>query len=247
MFAIPWQNRIIVGTTDTPVDVVPIDPVPLDDELEFLVGHAARYLSKDPTESDVLSVFAGIRPLVGELDESGETSAISRDHTISISNSGLLTIAGGKWTTYRKMAEETVDHAAVIAQLEERPSPTRELNIHGFHRHAQRFGELSGYGSDAPELREVMEEHKGWGERMHPELPITPAHVVWAVREEMARTTEDVLSRRTRCLLLGARASIDIVPNVADLMREELKQSRKWAAEQVDTFKELASTYLPAP
>ncbi|MFH0881612.1 MAG: glycerol-3-phosphate dehydrogenase/oxidase [bacterium] len=245
MFAIPWQNRVIVGTTDTPVHQIPLEPIPLKEEVDFLVGHAARYLSQDPTHSDVLSVFAGIRPLVGPADDNGNTAAISRDHTIAISHSGLVTIAGGKWTTYRRMAEETVDHAAVIARLDEQPCVTSNLNIHGYHTHSHEFGELAEYGSDAPDILALAKQEKKLGERLHSNLPVIGAQIVWAVREEMARSLEDVLARRTRSLLLDAKASLAIAPKVAEIMSKEMKTGKRWAKEQVSAYEKLVENYLP--
>ncbi|MCF6285165.1 MAG: glycerol-3-phosphate dehydrogenase/oxidase, partial [Candidatus Hydrogenedentes bacterium] len=204
LFAIPWHDHVVVGTTDTPIDDVPVEPRALDEEIEFIMTHAARYLTKDPTPADVRSVFAGIRPLVCGGDDEN-TAALSRDHSLTISKGGLVTITGGKWTTYRHMAEDTVDQAATLAGLEERATVTRHLNIHGYHQHAQEFGALAIYGSDAPAIEAIIREDNTWGEKIHPELPTIGAEVVWAVREEMARNVEDILARRTRSLLLHAR------------------------------------------
>lgn len=243
LFAIPWHDRVVVGTTDTPVDEIPCEPVPFDDEVEFILSHAARYLTKDPEREDVLSVFAGLRPLVSEDD--GDTAQISREHSILISKSGLLTIAGGKWTTYRRMAEELVDHAATLAGLEPQDCVTRKLAIHGFHLHAERYGELAHYGSDAPEVQALIESAPHLGERIHERLPARMGQIVWAVRREMARTLDDALARRTRSLLLDARATIAATPAVAGIMAAELGRDEAWVRDQVESFTELASTYLP--
>jgi glycerol-3-phosphate dehydrogenase len=187
----------------------------------------------------VLSVFAGIRPLVRSGD-SGNTAALSRDHTIRIENSGLVTICGGKWTTYRHMAEDCVNQAATLARLPEKPCVTRHLNVHGFHPGSDKFGHLSVYGSDAPAVQLL-----GPAEPLHPALPYTGAEVVWAVRHEMARTLEDVLARRTRALFLNARAAIEMAPAVAHLCARELERSSQWESEQVQSFTETARNYLP--
>lgn len=242
LFAIPWHDRVVVGTTDTPIDHIPLEPRPLDEELEFLLSHAARYLSKDPGPGDVLSAFAGIRPLVSSDEE--DTAQLSRDHTLFISRSGLVTITGGKWTTYRKMAEDTVDHAATLAQLEDKPSVTRDLAIHGYHRNAEQFGELAVYGSDAPLIDDLMRENPRFAERLHPDLPARAGEVIWAVRHEMARSVEDVLARRTRCLLLDAKASIEAAPRVAELMGRELGRDEAWREQQILSYRELAKGYL---
>jgi glycerol-3-phosphate dehydrogenase len=242
LFAIPWHDRVVVGTTDTPIDHIPLEPRPLEEELEFLLSHAARYLSKDPGPGDVLSAFAGIRPLVSGDEE--DTAQLSRDHTLFISRSGLVTITGGKWTTYRKMAEDTVDHAATLAQLEEKPSVTRDLAIHGYHRNAEQFGELAVYGSDAPLIDDLTRENPRFAERLHPDLPARAGEVIWAVRQEMARSVEDVLARRTRCLLLDAKASMEMAPKVAGLMAQELGRDLAWQQQQTDSYRELAKGYL---
>src|SRR5213075_473552 len=148
-----------------------LEPVALDEEIEFILETASQYLSRRPTRDDVLSVFAGIRPLV-KSPEAASTAALSREHTIEVSRSGLLSIAGGKWTTYRKMAEDCVDHAATLAKLDDRPCVTRELNIHGYHRHAGQFGDLSYYGSDAPALRALMDADPALAQRLDEALPV---------------------------------------------------------------------------
>ncbi|MFO7892269.1 MAG: glycerol-3-phosphate dehydrogenase/oxidase [Longimicrobiales bacterium] len=243
LFAIPWLDRVVVGTTDTPVETAELEPVPFEDEVAFLIEHAGRYLSKDPSHDDVLSVFAGIRPLVGA-EDADDTASLSRDHTLLISDAGLVTIAGGKWTTYRKMAEDTVAQAAVLADLEDRPCVTHDLNIHGHHANADRFGELASYGSDVPRLRELFKEDAAFAEPLHPAFNTRAGEVVWAARHEMARTVEDVLARRTRALILDARAAMETAPRVAELMAAELGRDADWRAEQVDTFRALAEGYL---
>jgi len=243
LFAVPWHGKVLVGTTDTPVEVADAEPVPLEEEVDYILRHAARYLEEDPTPDDVLSAFAGLRPLVGGGDDD-ETAALSRDHTLQVSTSGLVTITGGKWTTYRKMAEDTVDHAAVVAGLESRPCPTKELQIHGAHAHSDRFGHLAVHGTDALLIEGLAEEVEGGATLLDDALPYTEAEVRWAAREEMARTVEDVLSRRTRALLLDARASIRMAPRVAEILAEELGRDALWAEAQVGAYERVARGYL---
>ena len=243
LFAIPWHDRVIVGTTDTPVDDAPLEPQPFQEEIEFLISHTARYLTKDPTPGDVLSAFAGLRPLIAATGQEN-TAALSRDHTLHISRSGLVTITGGKWTTYRKMAEDTIDQAEVLARLDTKPCVTKMLQIHGYHKNAEIFDNLACYGSDAPAIQDLFHENKKFNEQLHPNLPIRVGEVIWAARHEMARTVEDFLSRRTRALLLDARASMEIAPQVADLMAKELGRKRSWKREQVEKYNELAGRYL---
>lgn len=243
LFAIPWHDRVVVGTTDTPIDEAPLEPRPLPEELEFLLTHAARYLTKDPAPSDVLSAFAGVRPLVRAGDDAN-TAAISRDHTINISRSGLVTIAGGKWTTYRKMAEDAIDQASMVAHLEPKPCVTRTLRLHGYHPRATAFGGLAIYGSDAEAIQALIDAKPEYGERIHPDLTTKAGEVAWAVKHEMAQTVEDVLARRTRWLLLDARKSIQMAEPVADLMAQELGRDDTWKSEQVRAYTELAQGYL---
>jgi glycerol-3-phosphate dehydrogenase len=243
MFAIPWHGHTLVGTTDTPIEQPNLEPVPMEQEIEFMLSTASVYLAKKPTKNDVLSAFAGIRPLLRSGDKKN-TAALSRDHAIQIDPSGLVNTAGGKWTTYRNMAEHCVDQAATLAGLTERPSVTKHLNIHGFHQHAERFGSLAFYGSDAPFIQEIIRGDANLGEPMHPALPYCAAEVVWAVREEMARSVEDVLARRTRALFLNARAAIQMAPRVAQILAKELGRDQKWQENQTKLFEELAKGYL---
>lgn len=241
LFAVPWHDRVIVGTTDTPVESIPLEPRPLPEEIDFLLAHAARYLTRDPAPDDVLSVFAGLRPLV-QSGKGGTTASLSRDHTLLVSNSGLVTITGGKWTTYRHMGEETVTAAAAVAGLAERPSVTQELRIHGWSEKGMAGGE---YGSDAGEVEGLAAENPGWGDRLHQRLPYRGVDVIWGVRREYARTVEDVLARRTRALFLDARASMEMAPAVAQVMAVELGKDAVWEKVQVDAYRRLATGYLP--
>jgi glycerol-3-phosphate dehydrogenase len=242
MFAIPWHDHTVVGTTDTPITEPQLEPLPLHEEVEFILETAGRYLEKPPTRADVLSVFVGIRPLV-RAGDAKNTSALSRDHTIHIDDSALLTIAGGKWTTYRHMAEDCVDQAATLGRLPEKPCITKQLNIHGFHENASKFGDLSVYGSDAVKIQELARSLPS-NPLLHPDLPYTEAEVIWAVREEMARTIEDVLARRTRALFLNAKAALGAAPRVSELMAAELGLDSGWQQNQVATFDSVASGYL---
>lgn len=239
MFAIPWRGHTLVGTTDTAIPEPTPEPSPKEEEIEFILKTADLYLLKAPTRSDVLSVFTGIRPLVRATHE-GNTAALSRDHTIHFDESGLLSIAGGKWTTYRNMAEDAVNHAAILARLPERECSTRQLKIHGFHPEAQKFGSLAFYGSDAPAIQNLMRRNPGLAKPLTPSLPYVGAEVVWAVRHEMARTVEDVLCRRTRSLFLNAKAALEAAPQVASLMARELGCDANWETSQLSAFQQVA-------
>ncbi|MDA3860410.1 MAG: glycerol-3-phosphate dehydrogenase/oxidase [Melioribacteraceae bacterium] len=243
IFAIPWHNKIIIGTTDTPMEKVELEPKPMEEEIDFLLKHTARYLAKDPTKKDVLSMFAGVRPLVNN-PEAENTAAISREHVVSISKSGLVTIAGGKWTTYRKMAEDTLEQAIMVGGLEHKPCLTTNIQIHGFHKNATIFGELESYGSDATEIQNIVNKDSKLANKLHPEMTAIEAEVIWAVREEMVVNVEDFLSRRTRSLLLNAKASIEMAPKVAEIMKYELGKNNKWKRTQIESYSKLAQNYI---
>ena len=244
MFAIPWHGHALVGTTDTAIDNVSLEPVPFEQEIEFILETAGKYLAKPPGRADILSAWAGIRPLVKSAS-GASTASLSRDHSIHIDPSGLLTVAGGKWTTYRHMAEDCVTQAAILAGLDERDCVTRRMRVHGYHHHASKFGHLEVYGSDAIAIQEMIRSHPERGRQLHEALPYVEAEVIWAARWEMARTVEDVLSRRTRALLLNARAAIAMSPRVAELLAAELGEGEAWQHAQVTAFRGLAAAYLP--
>ncbi len=244
IFMVPWHDRVIVGTTDTPIKDPVMEPKALDEEVDFLLTHAGRYLSRVPSKGDVLSVFTGIRPLISGDDADGKTSSLSRDHHLTISTNGLITIAGGKWTTYRKMGQDTIDRAAQIGGLPHRDSQTRDLKLHGWCVGSDLNDPLHVYGSYAGEVKELAQEFPELTGLLHPSLPYTGLEVVWATRNEWAFTVADVLSRRTRSLLLNAAASVEVAPKVAAVMAKELGKDQAWIDEQVADYKALAANYM---
>ncbi len=247
VFFVPWHHHLLVGTTDTPVRNPELEPRALDAEIDFLLRLASRYLKKHPKRSDVLTVFSGLRPLV-KTGTAKNTAALSRDHSIFVSESNLITIAGGKWTTYRKMAQDVIDRAIKVGGLKEAPCRTQSLPLHGYkegsHSSGGHLDSWREYGSDADQMEKMIESHPQWGHLLHPRLPYLPVEVVWAVREEMARTLEDVLARRTRSLFLDARAALEIAPRVVKIMAEELGKDESWEAKELENFSQLAKRYL---
>jgi len=244
LFAVPWHDRVIIGTTDTELDESWLEPKPFSHEVEFLLSHAAKYLTKNPRKIDILSVFAGIRPLIRS-DTSHETSSLSRDHHITISASGLVTIAGGKWTTYRKMGEDAVGKAVAVAGLDERPSRTEHLNLFGWSADFKGNEPFSVYGSKARDIKQMIKRYPELDKMIHSNLPYRYIEIIWAVRHEMARTVEDVLARRTRALILDAKISMEIAQKVASIMAKELNNNKAWEKEQVSNYLTLAQNYLP--
>lgn len=229
LFAVPWQGVTLVGTTDTPIESAELEPVAQEAEIAFILETAGRYLAKKPRREDILSIFTGIRPLV-KSGAAKNTASLSRGHTIEIDGSGLLTITGGKWTTYRSMAEDAVNQAMGLAGLEERRSRTGEMRIQD---------------ADAEKIRAMIAENPELGNKIHPDLPYTAAEVVWAVRHEVAQTVEDVLARRTRALFINAKAAIEAAPEAVRIMSREMGKGQEWAAREVEEFRKIAAGYLP--
>ena len=245
LFAIPWHGHALFGTTDTPIERAELEPRAHEDEIEFILETAKNYLENPPRREDILSVFVGIRPLV-KAENAQNTASLSRDHTIEIDKFNLLTITGGKWTTYRRMAEDAVNQAAKLAGLPEKACVTESLKIHGASETGGATAELNFYGTDAARISEIIAKNPELGEQLHVALPYRKADIVWAVRSEMAETIEDVLARRTRALFLNAKAALEIAPAVAEIMAEESgKESPEiWIDEQIQIFGETAQHYL---
>jgi glycerol-3-phosphate dehydrogenase len=216
LFAIPWMGHTLLGTTDVATQAVDREPQATTQEIDYMLEHAARYLQQAPQRSDVLSVFSGLRPLMGK-PNGGSTSKLSREHQILVSAHGLISIIGGKWTTFRKMGRDVVELAAQVGKLNKRPYQTPALSVANVNNCDE--------------------------ERLDPELPICRSDIVRAVDSEMAVKLQDVLSRRTRCLLLNATASQRVAPQVAQQMRELLGQDQAWVAGQLDEFTQLARRY----
>ncbi len=246
LFVIPWHERCLVGTTDEQAPEPILEPRATDEEVEFILRNAARYLSRDPERSDVLSVFAGLRPLVRH--EGQETKQISREHEVLVSRGGLVSVIGGKWTTYRRMAADVMDHAIDVGGLERQPCVTESLRLHGWldRDDPDMPGEnwLRVYGADSSEVMAVCDEVDGGHELLDDRLPYPRGVVVHAARYEMARSVEDVLARRTRALLLDAQAASTCAPEVASLLGGELGYDAAWQAAQVSDFQTLAAGYL---
>lgn len=243
LFAVPWHGKVLVGTTDTPLDAHSSEPRPLEQEIDFILSTAGKYLSKMPAKKDVLSAFAGLRPLAAPGKDTNKTKEISRSHKLMVSKSELITITGGKWTTYRKMAMDVVDKAIAMGKLPEKACVTRKTKIHGYTSAVQ-DGALAVYGADAEGILQLVGSAPELGHKIHEAYPYIAAEVVWVLRNEMARTVEDVLARRIRILFLDAAAAIELAPAVARIMAAELNQDEQWINNQVETFSSLATGYL---
>ena len=243
LFAVPWEGKLVVGTTDTLVKKPKMEPRPLASEINFILETASNYLVKPPKRSDVLSVFAGLRPLAAPKEGSTKTKEISRSHKVIVSKSKLITITGGKWTTFRKMGEDTVDAHFKNNNLTAIESTSASKHLHGYSL-KEVDGHMKLYGSDASFILDLQKQNPEWAERIHEDYPYTGAEVVWAVREEMAQKIEDFLSRRCRILLLDAKASMQMAPKVAAIMAKELGNDDEWITEELEEFYKLARKYL---
>ncbi|MBC7745094.1 MAG: glycerol-3-phosphate dehydrogenase/oxidase [Flavobacterium sp.] len=246
LFAVPWKDHVLLGTTDTPLSKHSLEPIALEKEIRFILQTIRNYLITAPLRKDVLSVFAGLRPLAASNNDLGNTKELSRSHKIFVSESGLITITGGKWTTYRKMAEDTVDKVIKVAGLRHVACKTADLKIHG-SMNCHNDSSLLVCGSDKANISALIATEPRLANKLHNKMPYIQAEIIWAVRNEMARTVEDVLARRLRVLFLDARVAIEMAPQVASLMSKELNLDVTWEKEQVKTFVELANNYLLEP
>jgi glycerol-3-phosphate dehydrogenase len=235
-FLIPWEGRVLLGTTDIPVPGATAEPVAVDSEIDFLLDCAAQYLRKEPSRDDILSVFSGLRPLVrGSTDK---TSALSRDHTLVVSDSGLVTITGGKWTTYRHMAEHTVDRLAAVAGLPRFECRTRDLQLDGADAKDSPWAQ---FGVEASRIHQYDQRYTG---TLHPALPYSMAMVGYVVEEEMPVRLEDVLVRRLRALQSDAGAALEAAPKVAALMATIQGRSQHWVQNELSQFGQLAASAM---
>lgn len=246
LFAVPWHNRVVVGTTDTLIKSHSLEPIALESEIQFVLETAGRFLAKKPTRADVLSVFAGLRPLAAPKEEGKSTKEVSRSHKILVSETGLITITGGKWTTYRKMAKDIIDKAISTRKLPKKPCHTEHLSIHGNKptSTAERENHLYIYGSDIAKIIELQNSEPELKEKLHPDYEFTMAEVVWAIRYEMARTIDDILARRVRLLFLDARAAIESSEKIAKLIAKELGHDETWIAKEISNFKKISKGFL---
>lgn len=241
LFAIPWYDKVVVGTTDTPLEDIKLEPVALDSEINFILQTARDYLVKFPSRQDILCVFAGLRPLAADPGNKESTKEVSRRHKITVSPSGLLSVVGGKWTTYRVMAEETIDKAISQGFLKGKKSTTKDLIL---GETGSSSGRLMIYGKGAQEILKMIDNYPMLGEPLHHDFPYTEAEIIWICNNEMPVNIEDILARRTRALLLNARASRDIAPAVAKIMARERGYDEEWQKNQVESYNMLVNNYI---
>jgi glycerol-3-phosphate dehydrogenase len=243
LFAVPWLDKLVLGTTDTLREKAKLEPEALSKEVDFILETAESYLGKAPNREDVKSVWAGLRPLAAPKEGSTKTKEISRSHKVIVSDSKLVSITGGKWTTFRKMGEDTVEEFAKVTTQSLSPSTSAQIRYHGF-TDKPREGHWKSYGADASFIQKLITDNPEWGGTLHPKYPYTQAEVIWSTRHEMAMKAEDILSRRMRVLILDAKAALEMAPKVAELMAQELGKDEKWITQELEDFEKLANKYI---
>jgi glycerol-3-phosphate dehydrogenase len=257
LFAVPWQGKVVIGTTDTHVDHIDLEPLPLAEEIHFVLEHFNRYTNASITKEDVLSVFVGLRPLVRSANAgSNISSLLSRDHTLVVSPSRLVTITGGKWTTYRKMAEDAVNNAVFVAKLDGADRSAKSGAASGATSGAKKcitkdlpIGDLGAARElaaqltlDEPMLGNYLDHE--FAAFHHITYAIRVVDVVVAARISYVRTVEDFLARRSRLLFLDARAAIQLAPSVATILQKELNWTNEEREAQLQSFIQLAQQYI---
>jgi glycerol-3-phosphate dehydrogenase len=244
LFAVPWHDKVVVGTTDIQRPEAESEPKPLDEEIDFILSTASLYMDPAPTRKDIVSVFAGQRPLAAPKKEGKSSKEVSRSHKIIVSDHDLITITGGKWTSYRRMAEDTIDKAIALGKISKRKCVTRKLKVHGWRPNPDLTDHMYVYGSDEPLIRDMIKQNPALGEKLSEKYGYTVAEVLWAVRKEMAFTVEDVLARRVRLLFVDAREAQKAAPRVAQIMAQEMGKDEKWIEEQIAKFNKVSDNYI---
>lgn len=243
LFAVPWMNALVVGTTDVPIEEADEEPKATDKEVDFILENATQYLDNPPSKRDIKSVFVGLRPLAATENGTQKTKEVSRSHKITRTESGLLNLLGGKWTTYRQMAEDLVNRVGFELEGRKRPCRTQKLKLWGYSN-SHLFGNesLSRYGSDLEKLKQYSDNPVD-NASLSPQFELSKNQILWSIREEMAVTLEDVLARRTRCLFLDAKESVEIAEKVASIMAREMGKNEDWITQELTNFKSLAKNY----
>lgn len=244
LFAVPWYGKIIVGTSGVVRDYYSTNPSVLDKDVDFILETFGKYVTHKPERKDILSIFIGQRPVAANIKEGEKPREISRNHRIRVSKNNLITITGGRWTTYRRMAEDTVDRAIRMGLLPKKVCKSRMFKLHGYKLNPNVKSHLHVYGSDMPYLKKMIDNESMMAAFLHADYKFTVAEVLWAIRKEMARTVEDVLARRVRLLIMDAKAAIETAPVVAQIMADEFGYKQAWIDQQVESFTAYAQKYL---
>ena len=241
LFAVPWKNYVVVGTTDTQVKKASEEPKALKEEVDFILKNAGKYMSVKPKKDDIKSVFAGLRPLAATSNKQS-TKEVSRSHKIDISPSGLISVLGGKWTTYRKIAEDAINTAISINKLKKKKCKTERTKLFGFKRNVSWSDPMHIYGSLKKKVESLggINDNKSLSNKFY----ISNNIIEWSIIHEMALTVEDILARRTRCVFLDSKESKRIAPIVAQKMADILGEDDKWIDAELKKFNKLIKNYI---
>ena len=241
LFAVPWKNYVVVGTTDTHVKKASEEPKALNEEIDFILKNAGKYMSVKPKRDDIKSVFAGLRPLAATSNKQS-TKEVSRSHKIDISPSGLISVLGGKWTTYRKIAEDALNTAISINKLKKKKCKTERTKLFGFKRNVSWSDPMHVYGSMKKKVESLggVNDNKSLSKKFY----VSNNIIEWSIIHEMALTVEDILARRTRCVFLDSKESKRISPVVAQKMADVLGEDDKWIDAELKKFNKLIKNYI---
>lgn len=243
LFILPWLGKVVVGTTDIAVKEPSLEPHAFNSEIDFILETFNQYCHKPVTRDDIRAIFCGQRPLV-KADDAQSTAKISRKHEILYNEHGLFTIVGGKWTIYRLMGEDTINYIEKKLALPITKSRTKDLQLYGYTTQPAPYP-LKSYGNNYPEIEKIQQEIANF-ELIHPDLPYFQAEIIYHIRQEHAKTIEDILARRTRALYLNAQAAIESAELVAKLFAAEKNYSQEWQEQQITDFKQFAQKYTAA-
>ena len=242
LFAVPWHDHVVLGTTDTPIDHADEEPKALEEEITFILSNASQYMTRKPKREDVKSVFAGLRPLAAQQGNSTQTKEVSRHHKVNVSTSGLISVLGGKWTTYRKMGEDTINTAALVGGLKEQKCKTKKLLLHGHDENTDINDPLNVYGADRHKIVSMgkPQDNNSLSDKFY----ISKNLILWGIENEMAIHIEDVLARRVRCLFLDAKETLRIAPKVAEIMAAALNKEDQWIVQELKEFNTITQNYI---
>ena len=240
LFAVPWKNYVVVGTTDTQIKNASEEPKPLKEEIDFILKNASKYMTIKPKKDDIKSVFAGLRPLAATSDKKS-TKEVSRSHKIDISPSGLISVLGGKWTTYRKISEDAIDTAISINKLKKKKCKTKKTKLFGYKKKVDFSDPMHVYGSLKKKVESLggIDDNKSLSTKFY----ISNNIIEWSIIHEMALTVEDILARRTRCVFLDSNESKLIAPSVAKKMADVLEKDQEWIDSELKNFNKLIKNY----
>ena len=241
LFILPWHDCALIGTTDVKVSKPVLDPIASKLEVKFIMDSVKKFSKHEIKQEDIKSSFAGLRPLVKK-NSNTNSSTLSRAHKIIFSSNKLISVVGGKWTIYRRMGEDTINFAIQQGMLPKSNSITKYLKLFGWTEESIEYP-LSVYGKDYYKILDIQKELNNY-ELLHKDLPYYYAEVIYQIKYEMVKTVEDVLSRRTRAVILNPIAAVEVAPIVANLIAKYYNYDDNWISDQLNKFNSFAKNYI---